>query len=555
MAADNTKYIPDESKGEVNYDKVRAAAQAALNNGRSQSDRDNAYERYKASGYTDKTAYNAMSISPTSTLSNGNTRTYSGNGSSYSDTRADGSQAGAGMAGTENWGTTGGNMADISAYNMSGGGTQGVAKNAVGGAYQANKTSSVASRGNNTPQFSNSTPQSSISSQLEQLKKAQLAATMAGLDKSKNASLSNLSAESAKIDPQYYAARNTASTQSQLGAKNFSEYMAQRGQTNSGVASQGEIANNVSLQGNLGSLNTQQMADNSDIARRTTGVNNAYESDVAGANANVESQYLQNYIAQMNADRGFGLQEAGITGNYNGQQTMQARQYDTQNNQWDRTFNSNQEQNQFNNGIATAGLTGQYNGTQTMQGKQSDASIASSNASTNLNVAQLKEMQDPNSVTNQLKQIGLDTARLNFAELPEQLKMQAQGVAQDLAMGKISLQTAQIQLDNLPAQLAASLASTNRSNTGGSGGSRSSGGSSGGSTTTATANKAAATTEASRQISAAIQGGMTPSQIQEIIVANKATFTEAGLSITKLKEEAYREYQNYHKENHGYIPM
>ena len=68
-------------------------------------------------------------------------------------------------------------------------------------------------------------------------------------------------------------------------------------------------------------------------------------------------------------------------------------------------------------------------------------------------------------------------------------------------------------------------------------------------------NKAAAQAEASRQISAAIQGGMTPSQIQANIKANSATFSEAGLSISGLNAEAYRAYQDYHKSNAGYTPM
>ena len=74
-------------------------------------------------------------------------------------------------------------------------------------------------------------------------------------------------------------------------------------------------------------------------------------------------------------------------------------------------------------------------------------------------------------------------------------------------------------------------------------------------TATAKQSKEAAQVEASRQISAAIQGGMVPSQIQENINANSATFKEAGLSISALNAEAYRAYQDYHKSNAGYTPM
>lgn len=327
-------------------------------------------------------------------------------------------------------------------------------------------------------------PQYDIQSQIDELKQAQIASTTASLGKARDSSLSNLSAEKATIAPQYYAKRNATSTASQLGAKNFAEFMAQRGGTNSGVANQAEIASNVSLQGNLGSLNLQEQGANNDNARRVTDVGNAYNSDIASAQAGAYAQSLQNTISQMNQDRAF--QQAS--------------------DQFNKNF-----------GLSEAGVTGNYGGTRTMAGQQADSNIALSNA-------QLSEMTNPNSMTNQLKQIGLDTARLNYAALPEQLKTQAQLIAQQLAAGAISVKTAQLQLDYLPRQLEASLIPKS----GGSGGSSGGSGGYGGMT------KQELINEAYGDIQSAISKGTSVEDVKRNIMANVQAYNDMGISYTTL---------------------
>ena len=204
---------------------------------------------------------------------------------------------------------------------------------------------------------------------IEALKQAQISANVASLGKSRDQSLSNLGAEKATIAPEYYAKRNTESTQSLLGAKNFAEFLANRGQTNSGLAGQGQIASDVALQGGLGALNQQELGANTDIARRTTDVGNAYNSDVASANAGAEATALQNTINQMNADRAFnqntdqfnknyGLQEAGVTGTFNGQKTFAAQQADLQAAQFQQQF-----------GLSVGEAIGNYQGNPTLAAK------------------------------------------------------------------------------------------------------------------------------------------------------------------------------------------
>ena len=167
-----------------------------------------------------------------------------------------------------------------------------------------------------------------IQGYLEDLAREQRRANQASLDKAYQSSLSNLGAERKNIQPAYYNARNQVSTGSQLGAKNLAEYMAQRGQTNSGASIQGEISRQGALQGNLGELNTAESNAFADIERRKSDLSNAYESDTAANRANVQQQLMQNLVSQYNTDRNYGLNEAQLTGMLNGNQTLSGRQFD-----------------------------------------------------------------------------------------------------------------------------------------------------------------------------------------------------------------------------------
>jgi len=172
--------------------------------------------------------------------------------------------------------------------------------------------------------------------QLNALKRAQLKASTAALDKQRNSSLSNLTAERAVIEPTYQKEKMQAGVTAKQTARSFDEYMAQRGGNRSGIAGQGQLLNNMAYQRQYGELGQAEASELSDNARRVTDVNNAYESDLVGAEAGIQAQYLQNYLQQMNLDRQYnqsesqfnanlGLQQAGLTGMYNGEQTLQAR--------------------------------------------------------------------------------------------------------------------------------------------------------------------------------------------------------------------------------------
>lgn len=190
--------------------------------------------------------------------------------------------------------------------------------------------------------------QPSIMDQINALNQAKQAQAIANLGKARDTQLSNLSGEEASIKPMYYDKRNTTAASNIMGRRTLAEELAARGETRSGVADQANINANMSLQGETGLLNRQEAADISDIARRRTGVQNAYESDVASARANLEAVAMQNLIDQYNADRQFKLQESGVTGTYNGGQTLDA-------------LNANR-----NFALNQAGVTGTYNGIPTL---------------------------------------------------------------------------------------------------------------------------------------------------------------------------------------------
>lgn len=137
--------------------------------------------------------------------------------------------------------------------------------------------------------------------ELLNLKNAQKDAAVADLQKTRDTSLSNLAAEEAKIQPAYAAQRNTANVQNRVAARNFQEYLANTGRANSGIGAQYEMSRQNSLNNNLNALRTAETQDMADIARRRTDANNAYQTGLAGANATVEANYINNLLAQRQA--------------------------------------------------------------------------------------------------------------------------------------------------------------------------------------------------------------------------------------------------------------
>jgi len=123
--------------------------------------------------------------------------------------------------------------------------------------------------------------------QINALGAANKTAATLGLTTARNKSLDTIATAQKAIEPAYLKQRNTVDTNSQVAARNFAEFMAQRGQNNavgnSGSMAQSTIANNAMRQGNLGALATGQALANTENAKQATDVNTAYNTGVASS--------------------------------------------------------------------------------------------------------------------------------------------------------------------------------------------------------------------------------------------------------------------------------
>jgi len=138
---------------------------------------------------------------------------------------------------------------------------------------------------------------------LNNLKEAQNASAINSLANEQRQAISSLNAEEGRVKPAYKQAKTNASVQSQIGAKNLSEYLANRGMAKSGIAGQLELARNSNLQNQFTNIGLQEQSVLDDIGRRRTDVNENYTSGVRGAEINNEANYMKNVINQGNVER------------------------------------------------------------------------------------------------------------------------------------------------------------------------------------------------------------------------------------------------------------
>lgn len=136
--------------------------------------------------------------------------------------------------------------------------------------------------------------------QLNKIKEAQKQSAIADLENTRNQALSDLEAEKQTNAANYNAQRSKANVQNQLAARNFKEYLVNTGRSNSGIMPQYEMSRQNRLQASLNDINSGENMALADINRRGTLANQAYNSGLAGANANIESQYLTNLLNQQN---------------------------------------------------------------------------------------------------------------------------------------------------------------------------------------------------------------------------------------------------------------
>lgn len=145
--------------------------------------------------------------------------------------------------------------------------------------------------------------------ELNNLRAAQQRAATANLENTRNQALSDLQAEQMKNTASYNAQRSAANAQNRMSARNFQEYLASTGRANSGLSAQARMQNSNNLNTSLNTLNAGEAAAMADINRRTTDANNAYNTGLASANAQIEADYIKNLLDQREKQLARDLQE------------------------------------------------------------------------------------------------------------------------------------------------------------------------------------------------------------------------------------------------------
>jgi len=341
----------------------------------------------------------------------------------------------------------------------------GYSASSYGGTNGVSGTSSPTTTTQQTP----STPSvNDNSSLITKMYESQKADAISQLKQSIANSQSQYQTTIAQSQGQYQPLRDMVNVDRNNNMRNVSEMLANNGQQG-GVNRTDTTQVNTAADQNMNNLNAKQQeiidTANKSIADLTAS-GNLQEAQIVSKNATDKLQALinesnrvtdTNYTYSQDAIKN-AMNAAQLTGNYNGQNTLAKQGLDQSTNQFNMNYAQNAQNNANTQANALAQLIGKTSdGTQTIAGKTADSSIA-------LQQAQLQEITNPNSVTNQLQKLNLDTANLKYAALPAQLQAEAQQIAQDLQLGKINIQTAQTQLDYLPAISQAQINASNRSN-------------------------------------------------------------------------------------------
>lgn len=125
-----------------------------------------------------------------------------------------------------------------------------------------------------------------------------------------NKVMSQIEEARAKTKAEYQAQRNNADVSNQIQQKNYFENVANRGQTNSGSTSQGELALKIAGMNNQSALHSGEAEAMADLSRDATNAYSDYVNNVAQSNANIDIQRYQNLLEQYRIDQEKASKEA-----------------------------------------------------------------------------------------------------------------------------------------------------------------------------------------------------------------------------------------------------
>ena len=125
-----------------------------------------------------------------------------------------------------------------------------------------------------------------------------------------NKVMSQIEEARAKTAAEYQAKRNDADVSNQIQQKNYFENVANRGQTNSGSTSQGELALKIAGMNNQSALRSGEAQAMADLNRDATNAYSDYINNVTQANMNIDIQRYQNLLEQYRLDQEKASKEA-----------------------------------------------------------------------------------------------------------------------------------------------------------------------------------------------------------------------------------------------------
>lgn len=132
--------------------------------------------------------------------------------------------------------------------------------------------------------------------ELEALRKAQTARIVGGLTNRYNQTIAGINANKAKVDPTQDAKRVQVQVGSRLKAKNFAEYLANKGLSRAGTSQQSELTRTSDLQNAYNDIETQRGLDTSYYTQQADSANTSFNQDINNAQSQIESDYLTQLI-------------------------------------------------------------------------------------------------------------------------------------------------------------------------------------------------------------------------------------------------------------------
>lgn len=150
-----------------------------------------------------------------------------------------------------------------------------------------------------TPQAPQKTSDELIKEALEQARQAELAKQIGALSSRYNETISGLQSQRKQAPDKYQSMRVSSDTSSQLQAKNFSEFLANRGLSRSGYARQAESRLQLGLRRELEGINKQEQDYMNYLQQQEDSARRAYNADVASAEQGASSNYYNNFVKEL----------------------------------------------------------------------------------------------------------------------------------------------------------------------------------------------------------------------------------------------------------------